>query len=77
MASEESKVIGIEELCNILDIGKNTAYELLNNGEIDAFKCGSNWKIVRSAVDEYIVRKVAEHKRRPMVRQVKRKRFYN
>ena len=77
MASEESKVIGIEELCNILDIGKNTAYELLNNGEIDAFKCGSNWKIVRSAVDDYIVRKVAEQKRRPMIRRVKRKRYYD
>ena len=60
---KESKVMGIEELCETLDIGKNTAYDLLNNGEISAFKLGSQWKIVRSAVDDFINRKVQENRK--------------
>ena len=59
----ESKVIGIEELCALLDIGKNTAYDLLNNGEIDAFKIGSQWKIVRADVDGYISRMIKSQKK--------------
>lgn len=77
MAEESNKkVIGIDELCSILDIGKNTAYELLNEGEIDAFKVGSNWKIVKTAVDEYIKRKVKEQKMKPIIKHVRKRRRY-
>lgn len=55
-------VIEIDELCRILSIGKNTAYELLNNGEIDCFKVGSCWKVPVKAVEEYIDRKCKERK---------------
>ena len=41
----------------LLYIGKNTAYQLLNDGEIKAFRIGTTWKIPRSAVDEYIIEK--------------------
>lgn len=35
-----SEVITVEELMELLYIGKNTAYKLLNSGEIRAFKIG-------------------------------------
>jgi excisionase family DNA binding protein len=53
----------IDGLCAQLGIGKNTAYELLNNGEIDAFKIGTVWKIPVKGVEEYIERKCNERKK--------------
>lgn len=47
-------LITIEELCEILSIGKNTAYRLLNTKEISAFRIGRIWKIPRASVSSYI-----------------------
>lgn len=47
-------LITIEELCEILTVGKNTAYRLLNNGEIPAFRIGRTWKIPRQSVTTFI-----------------------
>ncbi len=52
-----SEVITVEELMELLYIGKNTAYKLLNSGEIRAFKIGKVWKIPKEAVSEYILNK--------------------
>ena len=60
----------IDGLCSELGIGKNTAYELLNNGEIDAFKIGTVWKIPIKGVEDYINRKCKERKK-PMCKIVK------
>ena len=51
------ELITLEDLQEILSIGKNTAYHLLISNEIKAFKIGRIWKIPRSAVQEYIQRK--------------------
>lgn len=56
-------VYEIDDLCDALNVGKNTAYALLNDGEINCFKIGNNWKIPASSVEEYITRKCMEHKR--------------
>lgn len=56
-------VLEIDSLCDALCIGKNTAYELLNSGEIDCFKVGSCWKIPVKSVEEYIERKCKDHKK--------------
>ena len=50
-------IITIEECCEILRIGKNNCYNLLNSGQIRAFKIGRVWKIPRAAITEYISRK--------------------
>ncbi len=44
-----------DEVMDYLLIGRNTLYELLRTGKIKAFKIGSNWKIPKKAVDEYII----------------------
>jgi len=50
-------LITVDELCELLFIGKNAAYALLNSGEVKAFRIGRIWKISRQAVYEYIKRK--------------------
>ena len=47
-------LITIEELCCILSIGKNTAYRLLKEEKIAAFRIGRTWKMPRKAIWDYI-----------------------
>ena len=56
-------IVEIDGLCDMLNIGKNTAYNLLTSGEIDSFKVGSVWKIPVASVNEYIERKCRESRR--------------
>ena len=58
----ERLVMEIDGLCDMLGIGKNTAYQLLNDGEIDAFKVGTVWKIPKKSVENFIDRKCNERK---------------
>lgn len=55
--NEITDLITVDELCELLFIGKNAAYRLLNSGEVKAFRIGRVWKISREAVYEYIRRK--------------------
>lgn len=55
MDNNSSSLITIDELCEILLIGKNTAYQLLQSGKIKCFKLNRIWKIPRASVDEYIL----------------------
>lgn len=59
----EQLIMEIDGLCSMLDIGKNTAYQLLNDGEIDAFKVGTVWKIPKKSVEEFVNRKCNERKK--------------
>ena len=54
MFKEQGDLISLEELCEMMMIGRNKAYYLLNKGEIKAFKCGRIWKIPKEAVEQYI-----------------------
>lgn len=49
-----SDILTLEDVCEILNIGKNTAYRLLTNNQIHAFKIGHVWKIPRESINEYI-----------------------
>ena len=55
MYNEDIELITIEELCCILYIGKNRAYELLKANQIKAFRIGRVWKIPKCSVDKYIM----------------------
>ncbi len=54
MFNEYSDIITVDELCEMLRIGKNKAYELLQNGDIKAFRCGRLWIISKAAVEEFV-----------------------
>lgn len=55
--SDPIELISIEELCCTLGIGRNTAYTLLQNGDIHAFRVGKKWKITKAALEQYITEK--------------------
>ncbi|MCC8046802.1 MAG: helix-turn-helix domain-containing protein [Clostridiales bacterium] len=47
-------VVKIEDVCEMLNIGKNKAYSLLMKGELHGFKIGRIWKISKKSIIEYI-----------------------
>lgn len=54
MSEQYDEILTVEELCKILKIGRNRAYELLEKGEIKGFRLGKPWKIPRIAVENYL-----------------------
>lgn len=54
MLNQYQDILTILELCEILMIGKNRAYELLQTGAIKGFRIGRIWKIPRESVEEFI-----------------------
>ena len=47
-------IVTVNELCEMLNIGKNTAYELLQSGAIKSIKIGKVYRIPKKYVQEYI-----------------------
>jgi len=47
-------IVSVKELCKMLSIGKNTAYELLQSGDIKSIRIGKVYKIPKKYVIEYI-----------------------
>ena len=45
-------VLRVEDLMSILDIGRNTAYELVHSGRLRSFRVGRHLRIPRDAVIE-------------------------
>lgn len=54
MEKKQTELITLDELCDILKIGKNTAYTLMRTGELEVFKIGRVWKIPKKAVLQYV-----------------------
>lgn len=52
---EKCEMISVEEMCSMLSIGRNTAYQLLKEGKIEVFRIGRRWKISRESVLKYII----------------------
>ena len=51
MLEQYNDIITIPELCEVLMVGRNRAYELLKTGQIPAFQLGRNWKIPKIALE--------------------------
>ena len=54
MLEQYDAVLTISDLREILNIGRNTAYNLLNNGDIQAFRIGRTWKIPKDSLIYYL-----------------------
>lgn len=52
-------VITINEVTEMLKIGKNTAWKLIHSGEIRAFNIGKSVKIPKKSVIEYVIQQTA------------------
>ena len=54
LLEEYKDVINIKDLCEILNIGKNTAYKLLKNNDIPNRRLGKKYIITKFGVNEYV-----------------------
>ena len=54
MEQEYADLISVEELCEILRISRNAAYQLLSSGDLKCFRMGRIWKIPRQGVLDHI-----------------------
>ncbi|MEK4713567.1 helix-turn-helix domain-containing protein [Sporosarcina sp. FSL K6-5500] len=50
-------ILTIDELAELLKIGKNTAYRLINTGQIKSIRIGRTHRIPKKSVIEYIISK--------------------
>lgn len=57
MFSNYPDVVSVEQLQEMLDIGRNSAYKLIQNKEIKSVRIGRNYKIPKIYVLEYIQKK--------------------
>lgn len=55
MLEQYDDVLTTEETCEVLKVGYNTLYELLNSGQLKGYRNGRTWRIPKLAVQEYIL----------------------
>ena len=56
MLNNTKDILTLKERQELLHIGKNTALRLVQSGEIEAFKVGKQWRIVREDIIRYLKR---------------------
>ena len=54
MFTKYPDVVTVEQLCKMLDVGKNTAYNLINRNVIRSVKIGRVYKIPKINVIQYL-----------------------
>ena len=54
MLSQYDSVLTVTELQEILNIGRNTAYQLLRTGAIPSIRIGKKYRIPRDAILHYL-----------------------
>lgn len=57
MFENYNDLLSVEELCEILCIGRNRAYELLNGKIVRGFRIGRTWRIPKASLEAYIVQR--------------------
>ena len=58
MTNEISDLLTVDDLCEKLQISRNTAYQLLERGEVEGFKVGRNWRIPNGSISSYILNQI-------------------
>lgn len=54
MLNEYNAILTVEDVMEILNIGKNAAYDLFRKNEIKCFQLKNRWKIPKQSVIDYI-----------------------
>ena len=55
MLDEYGDILTTEEACEVLRVGYNAMYALLNSGKLKGYRNGRIWRIPKAAVREFIV----------------------
>ena len=50
-------VLRVDDLMEVLSIGRNTAYELIRSGKIRSVRIGTNYRVPRDALAEYLAKR--------------------
>ena len=58
MLNNTKDILTLKELQELLHIGKNTALRLVQSGDIEAFKVGNQWRVMKESVVRYSRRMV-------------------
>ncbi len=56
MLDNTKDILTLKELQDLLHIGKNTALPLVQDGDIEAFRVGKQWRIPKESVWRFIRR---------------------
>lgn len=54
MLNNTKDILTLKELQELLHIGKNTALRLVQSGEIEAFRVGKQWRIVKESIVKFL-----------------------
>ena len=54
MLENYGDMLSIEDVMEILGVGKNATYDLFSTGEIHAFRLKRRWKVPKKAIIDYI-----------------------
>lgn len=54
MLEQYEDLMTIQDIQEVLHIGKNRAYELLHNGMIPSIRLGRRWKVPKEAVISFL-----------------------
>ena len=54
MLDEYGELLTIDDLCELLMIGKTMAYQIFRSGQVKAFRLGRCWKIPKKSVQALI-----------------------
>ena len=54
MLEEYDTVLTISDLREILNVGRNSVYDLLKEGAIPSFRIGRSWKVPKEALIHYL-----------------------
>lgn len=52
---EQYTILTPTDIMDILGIGKNAAYDLLNSGKLKGFRVGRSWRITGDALEEFML----------------------
>lgn len=55
MLQNYDDLLTVDEVTEVLKIGHNTLYDLLNQGKLKGFRCGRVWKIPKLAIEQFIL----------------------
>ena len=56
MLNNTKDILTLKELQELLHIGKNTALKLVQSGDVEAFRMGKQWRILKECVEKYVRR---------------------
>lgn len=52
---EQYTILTPADVMDILGIGKNAAYDLLNSGKLKGFRVGRSWRVTGDALEEFML----------------------